>query len=473
MPASLSPSPAAAPETVAGEAPGGRVTEPKVLGLGPRLALAFLIAAAMGLAVIGYYWWDYGGTDGSEGFSAAIAYRVGVVVVLMLFMPFTAVSFYVVRRDVRRRQLREDCRALGLDYEHYYHIYKRETRESHFLYAVCFTSVVTLLGLTAVMLGMELGLNEKPNLLLLGAFEPISDAAVSNYQTGTLLFFGMAFLGAYLWGLQHILHRYYTSDLMPAVYYGLGTRMIFAAIIALMVYHMLPDVAEPAGAEGALASSFLPALAFMIGIFPQRALQYLTDRMSSILSPTDATAREVPLELIQGISVNDRLRLAEEGIESCFDLANAEFVQLLFTTPYQPLELIDWQLQARMVLYFGRSAEEMRDQGIRTISDLKRLDDAAAQELAERTSTTKAAVAMARARAQEDGSVEFLESLRRTLVSGQAVKKCGGTAPAEAAAVPAGADGQELAGQERVVIAGQLQPAQPRSLPERPGNSLR
>src|SRR3546814_12617943 len=87
----------------------------------------------------------------SPTFSAPIVYRVGVVVVLMLFVPFTAVSFYVVRRDVRRRQLREDCRALGLDYEHYYHIYKRETRESHFLYAVSFTSVVTLLDRKSVV----------------------------------------------------------------------------------------------------------------------------------------------------------------------------------------------------------------------------------------------------------------------------------------------------------------------------------
>ncbi|MGE5765876.1 MAG: hypothetical protein ACM35H_01740 [Bacteroidota bacterium] len=436
-------------------------SEPTVLGMRPKPALFLLIVAAGVLTVVGYAWWAQGVANGTwPEFSAPIVYRVAVVVVLMLFIPFTAVSFYVVRRDVRRRQLREDCRALGLDYEHYYHIYKRETRESHFLYAVCFTSVVTLLGLTAVMLGIELGLNEKPNLLLLGAFEGASPAAVETYQTGTLLFFGMAFLGAYLWGLQHILHRYYTSDLVPAVYYGLGTRMIFSAIIALMIYHMLPDIAGPAGAEGSMGSSFLPALAFMIGIFPQRALQYLTDRLNVILSPVESKAREVPLELVQGISVNDRLRLAEEGIESCFDLANAEFVQLLFTTPYQPLELIDWQLQARLVLYFGKSAEAMRDHGVRTISDLKMLDDAAALELAEKTSATKAAVQMARRRAQEDGAVDFLESLRRTLVAGHALKKCPDALPDKPRAQqPALAEGLE-----RVVI--------PRPLPAataRPG----
>lgn len=441
-------------------------SEPTVMGLQPKPALIFLILAAMILTAIGYVWWAQGGVDGADRFSAPVVYRVGVVVVLMLFIPFTAVSFYVVRRDVRRRQLREDCRALGLDYEHYYHIYKRETRESHFLYAVCFTSVVTLLGLTAIMLGVELGLNEKPNLLLLGAFESTDPRAMEAYQTGTLLFFGMAFLGAYLWGLQHILHRYYTSDLMPAVYYGLGTRMIFAAVIALMVYHMLPDIADPSGGESGIASSFLPALAFMIGIFPQRALQYLTDRMNAILSPTVSAAREVPLELIQGISVNDRLRLAEEGIESCFDLANAEFVQLLFTTPYQPLELIDWQLQARLVLYFGPVAEELREHGIRTISDLKRLDDAAAVELAERTRATKSAIEMARRRADEDGAITFLESLRRTLVAGQAIKKCPETA-VKAEGTPSGER------RERVVISAPLPPAQARPAADGPGAAAR
>jgi hypothetical protein len=437
-------------------------SEPTVLGMRPKPALVLLIVAAGILTVVGYAWWAQGVANGAwPEFSAPIVYRVAVVVVLMLFIPFTAVSFYVVRRDVRRRQLREDCRALGLDYEHYYHIYKRETRESHFLYAVCFTSVVTLLGLTAVMLGIELGLNEKPNLLLLGAFEAASPAAIETYQTGTLLFFGMAFLGAYLWGLQHILHRYYTSDLVPAVYYGLGTRMIFAAIIALMVYHMLPDIADPGGAEGGIGSSFLPALAFLIGIFPQRALQYLTDRLNTVLSQTEAKAREVPLELVQGISVNDRLRLAEEGIESCFDLANAEFVQLLFTTPYQPLELIDWQLQARLVLYFGKSAEEMRDHGVRTISDLKMLDDAEAVALAEKTSATRPAVEMARRRAQQDGSVEFLESLRRTLVAGQALKKCPELPADTRGAQPAAI----AASHERVVIAGPLPTAKARPGP--------
>src|SRR3546814_7914166 len=103
----------------------------------PKPALVLLILAALALTVVGYAWWALGVANGNwPTFSAPIVYRVGVVVVLMLFVPFTAVSFYVVRRDVRRRQLRVDCLSLCLDYEHYYHIYNRVTLQIHFLYYI-------------------------------------------------------------------------------------------------------------------------------------------------------------------------------------------------------------------------------------------------------------------------------------------------------------------------------------------------
>ncbi len=393
---------------------------PTVLGFSANAALAAMTFGAFALVIAGYFYWD--GVlqpTAPEYSSPAILYRLILVVILMLFIPFTAMSFYFVRRDVRRRELREHCRTLELNYEHYYHIYKRETRSAHFLYAVCFTSVITILGLTAILLGKELKLDEGANLLLMGVFTGADPKDVGALQTGPLLFFGTAFLGAYLWGLQNILHRYFTNDLVPGVYYGLGTRMIFSAVIALIIFHLLPE----AGSEDNIGTGTLPALAFLIGMFPQRALQYMTEKVNILSSPTNIKSRELPLELIQGISVNDKLRLKEEGVESSYDLANADFVQLLFTTPFRPLELVDWQLQARLIVFFGSSVDELRDHGVRTIAELKMLDDATAQELAEKTHATKTAIEMARRRAAEDHGVEFLESLRKLLLSGSGIKK--------------------------------------------------
>lgn len=410
-------------EPVAGQAPARTPvrSDPRVLGFSAHAALAFMAMGAIVMVAAGYVYWIFEMDGAATGYSgSAILYRLILIVILMLFIPFTAMSFYFIRRDVRRRELRENCRALGLDYEHYYQIYKRETREAHFLYAVCFTSVITMLGLTAIFLGKELRLDEGANLLLMGVFTGEDPSRIEAAQTGPLLFFGMAFLGAYLWGLQNILHRYFTNDLVPGVYYGLGTRMIFSAIIALIIYHLLPDAGS---GEEELGSGLLPALAFLIGMFPQRALQYMTEKVNVLSRPTDIRNRELPLELIQGISVSDKLRLKEEGLESCYDLANSDFIQLLFTTPFQPLELVDWQLQARLVLFFGDSVDELRVHGVRTISELKLIDDATAQELAEKTHATKTAIDIARRRAKADQAVEFLESLREPLVTGGCIKK--------------------------------------------------
>ena len=395
-------------------------SDPRVLGFSAHAALALMAVGAVAMVAAGYLYWNYEMQGPATGYSgSAILYRLILIVILMLFIPFTAMSFYFIRRDVRRRELREHCRALELDYEHYYQIYKRETREAHFLYAVCFTSVVTMLGLTAIFLGKELRLDEGANLLLMGVFTGSDPSKIEAMQTGPLLFSGMAFLGAYLWGLQNILHRYFTNDLVPGVYYGLGTRMIFSAIIALIIYHLLPD----AGGDEEMGSGLLPAVAFLIGMFPQRALQYMTEKVNVLSRPNDVTSRELPLELIQGISVSDKLRLKEEGVESCYDLANCDFIQLLFTTPFQPLELVDWQLQARLVMFFGDSVDELREHGVRTISELKMIDDTTAQELAEKTHATKTAIDIARRRAKADQAIEFLESLREPLVTGGCIKK--------------------------------------------------
>jgi len=421
-----------------------RTSDPKVLGFSANAALAIMAVGAIAMVVAGYLYWIWEMKGAATAYSgSAILYRLILIVILMLFIPFTAMSFYFIRRDVRRRELRENCRALGLDYEHYYHIYKRETREAHFLYAVCFTSVVTMLGLTAIFLGKELRLDHGANLLLMGIFTGSDPSKILAMQTGPLLFFGMAFLGAYLWGLQNILHRYFTNDLVPGVYYGLGTRMIFAGIIALIIYHLLPDAGG--ASEDEMGSGMLPAVAFLIGMFPQRALQYLTEKVNVLSRPTTIQNRELPLELIQGISVNDKLRLKEEGVESCYDLANSDFIQLLFTTPFQPLELVDWQLQARLVMFFGESVDELREHGVRTISELKLIDDATAQELADKTHATKTAIDIARRRSKGDEAIEFLESLREPLVTGGCIKKGieTGPAPKEREAAAKGASGEE------------------------------
>ena len=413
----------------------------------------------------------------------AIYYRVAAVIVFTLFIPFTSVSYYYSRRRVRKRELLEDFNMLKLDYRYYVGIYSRDNKPMHFFYAAGFASVVSVLGLLAVLLGDELGLDVGSNLLLGGAFvestveitdpdmvtptdqevpdavvpgavvpdEAVPDAAVpdaavpaaslpdasspdaavpdeaaaqgvvnlteesSQVQRNSLMFFGIAFLGAYLWGLQQIIIRYFRNDLAPGVYYNLGVRMIFAAIIALLTYQMIHAVGlDPSGDEAGIGIGLLPATAFLIGIFPQRAIRYMTERINIFSSTAEPSVNAIPLETIQGISVDDKLRLVEEGVDSVNDLANADVVRLLFTTPYTTSQLVDWMLQAKLCVLVGVDIKELQAQSVRSARDLKMYTEGGKRsldKLSEETKITKSTIEAAHRSVSNDKAVAMLIEL--------------------------------------------------------------
>ncbi|WP_282608955.1 hypothetical protein [Pelagibius sp. Alg239-R121] len=389
--------------------------EAAVFGLTTIALILFILGPLL------FHRFCYGDTSESIAYEwESVAYRTFSVVALSMFVPCTAISYFIARRRVRKRELMEICRLLSLNYEYYMGIYGRETKQVHFFFAATFTFVVTLLGLTAVMLGAELNLNKGLNLLLRGSFGSQTNInsggdarAHAQYQLGSLLFFGLAFLGAYLWGLQEIIRRYLTNDLSPGVYYTLGVRMIFAAILALLVYQIIGGNGSPSKAPEALekfGGAISSLLAFLIGIFPQRVLQHFTDKISVFARPQDTEGIEVPLELIQGISVNDRMRLLDEGVDSCFDLAQADFIRLLFTTPFPAKQLIDWMLQAKLCVFFPDKLDDLRTKGVRTIDQLKLLDHDTKDTLTALTSETKLThTTLERAKSELDGDMSVVQ----------------------------------------------------------------
>ena len=79
------------------------------------------------------------------------------------------------------------------------------------------------------------------------------------------------------------------------------------------------------------------------------------------------------LEMVEGIEGHDSLRLEELGIDTCYDLATADFVPLMLKSPYSRRQLIDWILQAKLCVYFGDAVKNLRQQGFRTVIDLQHL----------------------------------------------------------------------------------------------------
>jgi hypothetical protein len=354
--------------------------------------------------------------------SSMLTLKIMGIIVLAGFLPLTGLSYFFFRRLQRQIEMERIFEKLHID---------AESRQGynvtgwHFALAVSFATAISLLGLTTLFLGYELGMAKQPTLPLSGArllgISGDVNADLRSYQQGALLVFGMAFLGAYLWGLQSVFGRYAMGDLTPATYYSLGIRMISAATIAVLIYHgvdalsggleLLPkDDGQSAGVlpTPRTTVSLLPALAFLIGMFPQRGVRWLSKRLTIFADDTDPSVEVLPLEMIQGVEQQDRMRLEELGIETCYDLATADFIPLMIKTPYDARELVDWILQAKLCVYFGKGVTDLRRQGFRTIVDLIGLEAASIEQLAMETQLTVSGLTRAKKIVEADQDISRL-----------------------------------------------------------------
>lgn len=367
---------------------------------------------------------------------------VVAVGVLYSFLPFTILSYLLSRWYRREAEVNRILSLLKIDqmdpaYKKAYEIEKRR----YYLWAFAYISVVTCVGLALLFLPGRIGLKdgEFPTVSMGSVESPQSggaelsksgkDSSKSDAESpkssggssksgvkfphpGSRLVFGMAFFGAYLWGLQYLFRRYSLNDLLPSVYYGMSVRMILAAIIAVVIYNAGKALAGDGDSNGGITDNIWPALAFVLGMFPQRGLRWLTERLPIFSAETDSSVRKMPLEMIEGLEAHDVLRLEEQGIDSCYDLATADFVPLILKTPYSARQLIDWILQAKLCIYVGDSIKDLRKSGIRTLLDLDHLDDdAKINQLVTGTAVTEAAIRQAKASVKSNNEIERLHDV--------------------------------------------------------------
>jgi hypothetical protein len=225
----------------------------------------------------------------------------------------------------------------------------------------------------------------------------------------------MAFLGVYLSALQHVYRRYATTDLSPTVYYGCGMRMIAASVVALVLYNGYSALSGGSDSDSGVTATIWPALAFLIGVFPERGQRWLMERLPMFSAKDESLVRPAPLEMIEGIEAHDVLRLEELGIDTCYDLATADFVPLLLKTPYSARQLIDWILQAKFCAHFGDTVKDLRRLGIRTIVDLEILSASEIESLPSETSVTAPVLMRARETVMKSSEIHRLRELGQML----------------------------------------------------------
>jgi hypothetical protein len=241
---------------------------------------------------------------------------------------------------------------------------------------------------------------------------PISDtmsvyALLTPHPTAIIF----AFLGAYFFALNLIFRRYARGDLTPKAYSHIVVRILSSIIVVWAVSVLFAETGEENGfaSEIAADSWLLLVFAFGIGIWPETGIALLKDSMRQSkhlnnLFPSLSVAH--PISDLEGISLYDRARLLEEGIESVETLAHHNLIELMLQSGIPTPRLVDLVDQAILYLHVTgvvrengggeriRGIHVLRDAGIRNATDLLRvvaaLDDRVEQAKKKRKERAKA-----------------------------------------------------------------------------------
>ena len=176
------------------------------------------------------------------------------------------------------------------------------------------------------------------------------------------------FVGAYWFILQDLIRRYFRDDLKTSAYVSVSARIIVVVVLVTTMSLIPLPVEEQV------------VLAFLVGIFPQLGMQVLKTGVGKLgKRMIQNLERRYPLSDLDGLTIWDEARLAEEGIEDLQGLTTANLVDLLLHTRVPIARLVDWLDQAFLYLRLpdGEQGRQLRKQlralGIRGATDLERI----------------------------------------------------------------------------------------------------
>lgn len=288
------------------------------------------------------------------------------IFVLCSFYTFAAISFLkhrLPKKKIEYIQIQQllDNKKVGFskeDKKEVDGVFKHDYDGTDYILPVFFVTLFCVMGFYLLFSGNS-------PIVLGGILTGETEKKLSYYGL-SLVSMGMAILGSYVWSIQYIVRRLITVDLAPSAYYSIGTRIIFATFVSLILRHFIAVLPEKASD---MFIDQLPAISFFTGIFPQRAMQYMQERLR-IFNPPSEKAHNLPLEMIEGISQFTKIRLAEIGIDNAQNLALANFKEMIIKTPFNPRMILDWIAQAKLYIIVKDGIAELRKVGIRNVFGL-------------------------------------------------------------------------------------------------------
>lgn len=217
------------------------------------------------------------------------------------------------------------------------------------------------------------------------------DGTCPTIQDGTAVWlFGAcaAFAGSYLTALRNLYRAIKNFDLSPATIVGETIKIVIGIVLApILVIGLLrfgASLTEGIGTfKEPMRSPMVLALAiigcFVAGIMPDVVLRNILqrDKLKNFKREEYEVFRAfkiTPVEIIDGIDSEIRVRLDDHHIHSTQNLAAANPLMLFVETPYGVYQIMDWVAQAQLCCSVGREKViRLWPLGVRTLFDLERL----------------------------------------------------------------------------------------------------
>jgi hypothetical protein len=299
------------------------------------------------------------------------------IAILVVFMPLTAISYLHFRLPKKKGEFKAIQKLLDNENtaaESFTADIRQDDSSADYLLPIFFVSFFCGLGFYILFANNAVVLFNGMEWVEAGS--PLKDKnGVIQLDTqryrSSVVAISISFLGAYVWSIQYIFRRMMTLDLPPGAYYSVGSRMVYSVFVAVILQHFMSAYV---GADSKLLGSQLIAVSFLVGIFPERALGWMKESLGHIFSRKSISAKELPLEMLEGISSYHKARLGELGIDNVQNLAQASLMELILKTPFGPRILVDWMAQAKLCLEFKEDVTSIRGAGVRTILDLLEID---------------------------------------------------------------------------------------------------
>lgn len=273
-------------------------------------------------------------------------------IALVAYLPLSYLTYRAVCLKKRRKDAMEALSQMGMGGGQEEALMQEKIyRPAHYGWPLLLASLFTLGIFTAIhpypiSQGVTAGFSQE----VINVF-----GLPSNNLLDTAIFVGhiglWGFMGAYVYALQLLFQRLMDYDLTPKVYLYITRRFVFATVLGTVVGMALATFNTAAGLSFDVNAATVGLVAFFVGFFPERGLDWVVLTAQKTLNLRGRLTRETHLGEIDGLSVWHQARLRQEGIENVQNMATADITTLVVLTPFTANQIVDWVNQAVLIAY--------------------------------------------------------------------------------------------------------------------------